>query len=105
MVCTSVFIICFDMKNRKIWGPMLQELFLMNYFIVYSKFQHNIGLPVYTSYFDMMYFAGLSVSVLGFIFELVNEKKRDWIPSEAWEFNERNEKNQQQFDDYGHDQK
>jgi hypothetical protein len=70
--------------NRKLWAPLFYEMYLVYYFIVYSKYQKNLNDGMHNSLFNMVYFSGLGLSVFGFLFDFVNEKKRIWIPKEAW---------------------
>jgi hypothetical protein len=76
--------IYFDTQNRRLWAPLLQEFFLIYYFIVFSKYQENTENEFRGALFNMMYLLGLGVSVFGFLFDFVDENKRKWIPKEAW---------------------
>lgn len=78
------FSFLFFSMSRRTWIPSIQELFLTVYFCIYLfSYQHNEE-ENHDSLFMIFYLIGLSILIFGLFFELVDDKKKDWIPREAW---------------------
>ena len=77
-------LILFVSSNRRVWIFIVQEMFLTYYFYVFSVTHDQDTNELKMNYFMLIYFTGLSVSTFGLLFEIVDNKKKDCIPKEAW---------------------
>ena len=71
-------------SNRRLWIPIGQEVLLSMYFMRMLKLQDSVDADFDECLFDVIYFGGLSFSFFGMVFEIVDKKKKDWIPENAW---------------------
>ena len=74
----------FASANRKTWVPLSQEVFLAYFYCMFVYVKYAESDKPTDSCFAMLYFMGLSLSVLGLLFEIVEDKKHVWIPKLAW---------------------
>ena len=81
---STVCLTLFASNGRQVWVTLAQELFLSYYYFFYSYYQAHSSDELVSSLFVMLYFLGLSISVFGFVFGVVDNKKRVWISREAW---------------------
>ena len=90
MVCFFQFplatmcLLVFGSADRRVWAPLVQEVYLVFYFFMYSFSQVELEDEFLESVFMSAYFGGLCLSVFGFLFNFVNENKKQWIPKLAW---------------------
>ena len=88
MFLQSSFLVCFvlrfGLRDRRAWVSVVQELYLAYYYTNYSFYQSDPGNSAKSMFFVICYFAGLTISLVGFVFDFVDEHKFRVIPRLAW---------------------
>ena len=78
------FVVLLSWADRRLWITLLQELYLCYYYFGYFYFHRIVHQGRSDSVLIILYFVGLSVSIFGFVFDIVDNNKREWIPRQAW---------------------
>ena len=83
-VFSGNLILLYSFSSRRLWATLGQEVLLTFYFFIYSGYQKLHTDEVTNVYMAVMYTLGLSCSAFGALFNVIDRKKYDWIPREAW---------------------
>ena len=77
-------VISLDLSKRSFWVPVMHEIFLTVYYIVYINHQKAHLKGDQESFLGMFYFFGLSIAVIGLCFDTIDQKKLNYIPKSLW---------------------
>jgi hypothetical protein len=84
LVFSCCLLLSYSILTRQFWPIFSQEIFLVFYFFAYSSHQDSPTNDLINSFILILYLIGLSISVIGVLFEIINDNKMNWIPEIAW---------------------
>ena len=92
LVFGSCLLLLLGFSDRRLWVKLVQELFLIFFFFGYSSCQNSFENNFVNSYSIILYLLGLSISLNGLLFDIVDKNKKHWIDKAAWKKPNHNKK-------------